>query len=703
MAVVFEHLGPDGSWARYGPGECAMLEQARAVNPNAVVRLPNLPFEIRFGDCARSGKMPTPPETRILQVNVHNDNSRVVRRNDGAAATVQVRVPPNAVGGCSIQTALPDGRVINVALPIGVSPGQVITVAVPPQRYAPVAALPRPQPAAPTTMMTDGARARPTAGRPSAPSSVAKLWGEIEVRDAPDLVGGALAEGGPGGLVAVPREQGRTVLHKCCAFGRVETLSAIAAATLANDPTGALRVALRDQVDAAGYRGVDHAAERGHADVVRWFVEVARAPVGRAASVARGPAKDYLDQTHSAATVQARIRGLQARDGGASRVSSRIAEAKTLDSRLNDLGDLSAWLGGLDLGRYEDDLRAVAGVDDVRTLACMDDGMLEGVAAEAGMKYGHRIKFLDACAAARAPPAAAAAPPPGGGDANAAILAKLATIEAGLKTVDAKQDAAATADAAAAGATAAALADVSAGLHAIDATTTATQQSVADLTAMLEGVVAATRGQTRLLMDLASGAVDCPKLVWIAREEEGGVKKLLSPSAWYGNKVRVQFLCPVTLRVARCGPDGRGYSLTLPRDWIKKYGVAVNVGLGVLRAAMQVGAVAMGCYHAKIPGMSVDTARLATCEALYEEINKGLDPAEREALAEGKPECKALTETSFQLLKAEIERLDPTLQYLGLVKVVGGAGADLCTEFVHPDVVDDFRAKGAALLKPRGA
>ena len=153
------------------------------------------------------------------------------------------------------------------------------------------------------------------------------------------------------------------------------------------------------------------------------------------------------------------------------------------------------------------------------------------------------------------------------------------------------------------------------------------------------------------------------------------------------------------MKVASSGPDGRGYRLTLPKDWIKRYGVAVNASLGVLRLAMQVGAVAMGCYHCCVPHMSVDRARLKSAEALYDEINKNLAPAEREALEKGAPEGQKLAETSFQLLKQDIMREDPQLAHVGLTKVVGGSGADLCTEWVHPDVVDAFRAKGKALLR----
>ena len=714
MAAVFEHLGPDGRWTPYDAGTAAMLEQSRLANPNAVVRLPNLPFEIRFGSAARSAKMPSPPETGIVQVNVNNENTRVVRRTNQAGNQVQIRVPPNAAPGSTIQTSLPDGRTINVQIPPGVAPGAVITVAVPPgapapsrpsmQVVAPGQPPAQPQYGPPPTMMMQPQQpmmmqqAPPpmmaSPPRPSQPSFLAGLWAAVEARDPTDMVAGALNEAGPEGLVTryMDPQLRRTLVHKICAFGRLGTLQAVAAALDQRvDPSGALKAALRDTPDGEGKRGLEHAVQRGHLDVVRWFVEVTRAAPGNAAALAPpgSPVAQYL-----ASLQQQSIPGRQ------------LAEARALDQQLAagqpvvvagqpvptqggcanpnpDLGSLTQWLDDLDLEQYEADLRHIAGVDDVRTLACMEESQLHGLAAEVGMKYGHKIKFIDACRAVRDPTPAANV------DAGvaSALMAKLNTLEQGMHKIDDAQ----TANAAA----------VMEGLHHIDDTTTKTAAEVAAIRAELAKVVDATRGQTRLLMDLCSDATECPKLVWMAREKEAAVTRWLTPSSWYGKPVRVQFVCPVTMQVAKSGKDGGGYRVVLPKDWIKKWGVAVNLSLTVLRVAMQLGAASMGCYHAHVPDMTIDRARLKTADELYEEVNKGLDPATRDALEKGAPECKALSEASFQMLKGELKKEDPGLDLTGLVKVVGGSGATLCTEWVHKDVADEFRAKGAAMLRPK--
>ena len=67
------------------------------------------------------------------------------------------------------------------------------------------------------------------------------------------------------------------------------------------------------------------------------------------------------------------------------------------------------------------------------------------------------------------------------------------------------------------------------GLHHIDQTTMQTQQSVEQMKAMMKEVVSATRGQTRLLMDLCSDAVECPRLVWMAQEQQSGLVKFFTP------------------------------------------------------------------------------------------------------------------------------------------------------------------------------
>ena len=83
----FHHRDGAGTWHSFNAEHNRVLEEAyQAGTPS--VRLPSMAgnppghrdFEVRFGDAAFSARMPTPPETRIIQVNVENGNTRVVRR-----------------------------------------------------------------------------------------------------------------------------------------------------------------------------------------------------------------------------------------------------------------------------------------------------------------------------------------------------------------------------------------------------------------------------------------------------------------------------------------------------------------------------------------------------------------------------------------------------------------------------------------------
>ena len=68
----------------------------------------------------------------------------------------------------------------------------------------------------------------------------------------------------------------RTIVHKACSFGRLQTLQAIGAVLQA-----AGRNALLNQQDATGKRSIDCAAERGQAHVVKWLLAHG-APVSQA-------------------------------------------------------------------------------------------------------------------------------------------------------------------------------------------------------------------------------------------------------------------------------------------------------------------------------------------------------------------------------------------------------------------------------------
>ena len=637
----------------------------------------------RFGQNARSQKMVS--STGILQVNVNTENSRDVRRvapmQPQQQQMVQVQVPPNAYPGMHVQARIPDGRTIDVPIPAGVMPGSIISVAVPAQappmmpRLQNPGAAQRPQmpavggpvmPQMPTMQRGNpqmpampGQYARPQhagdfvgppAQRPVGGGAAAAIWTQLEMRDCPEIVGQALNEMGPAVFVETPMDNvRRTIVHKACSFGRLQTLQAIGAVLQA-----AGRNALLNQQDATGKRSIDCAAERGQAHVVKWLLAHG-APVSQAQT---------LGAQHPAV---AALFGAQAPQGGAVNAARALAKADRRRPRRPHGVPLCGKFYGAFVLNHRIVLHAIDGPRGarpsrldlvkhrrrrrVRTLGTFEEHELKGIANELGMNFGHGHKFADACKQVRN---RTHAPQSGlGDDAAALLLQKMNAIEQQGQARDR------------------AIADVTQGLHHIDEgvhhideTTTKTAQSVEQIKAKLDEVVAKTRGQTRLLADLCAGTTECPKLVWMARADPKGLASWISPSAWYGKRVKIQFVCPVSMKV---GP-GPGFELTLSKDWMKKYGVALNVSLGILRLAMQVGAAAMGCHHCHIADMSVDRARLKNADDLYAEVTKGLDKDQQEALEKGAPLGKQLAEASFQALLRDITKEHGEHPNFGLVR-----------------------------------
>ena len=79
--AVFSHQGPDGAWEPYDAARCLEIQAAiDAQGPDGAVQLDGIPFEVRWGSRATSSRVATPPDEGMIQVNLKNDNTRIVRR-----------------------------------------------------------------------------------------------------------------------------------------------------------------------------------------------------------------------------------------------------------------------------------------------------------------------------------------------------------------------------------------------------------------------------------------------------------------------------------------------------------------------------------------------------------------------------------------------------------------------------------------------
>ena len=68
-------------------------------------------------------------------------------------------------------------------------------------------------------------------------------------------------------------------------------------------------------------------------------------------------------------------------------------------------------------------------------------------------------------------------------------------------------------------------------------------------------------------------------------------RQRLSPKSWATKEFRLFFICPITCARAETN-NGEGYRITMPKDWVVKYGPAIQVGLHVLKIALAAGRIA---------------------------------------------------------------------------------------------------------------
>ncbi|CAM9320885.1 unnamed protein product, partial [Hapterophycus canaliculatus] len=119
---------------------------------------------------------------------------------------------------------------------------------------------------------------------------------------------------------------------------------------------------------------------------------------------------------------------------------------------------------------------------------------------------------------------------------------------------------------------------------------------VPDAEKLCTSAVEHTRGHIARLREMVGGAdvVDVPRLVWIYPDDSGGKSGSvdIKTDDWLKKHIRVSFLCPVSMKPGRCGEDGKGYKMSLPRGWSGKIGVALKIGVLVIAAASDAGEVA---------------------------------------------------------------------------------------------------------------
>ena len=100
------------------------------------------------------------------------------------------------------------------------------------------------------------------------------------------------------------------------------------------------------------------------------------------------------------------------------------------------------------------------------------------------------------------------------------------------------------------------------------------------------------------------------------------------------------FICPVTKKPARSGPEGKGYRLVLPKDWLKKAAPVLAISLKVVQLAMT-------AYGIPLPTPPLPSGMTSNdfVGLLFEEIESELASGVEDAIGEAKEVMEAYQES----------------------------------------------------------
>eukprot|EP00903_Cladosiphon_okamuranus_P015237 g14083.t1 len=241
-----------------------------------------------------------------------------------------------------------------------------------------------------------------------------------------------------------------------------------------------------------------------------------------------------------------------------------------------------------------------------------------------------------------------------------------------------------------------------------------------------------TRGHISRLRGMVDGAevLDVPRIVWIHPDDDSGKPGSvdITTDDWLKKPIRVNFMCPISMKPGRCGEDGKGYKMSFPRGWNGKIGVSLKIGVVVVAAASDAGeiadlpapcAAAVAAWggenagarsSAEKQGDLVNAAFDGLAGAVPDKWNDLVDSAFMDAESEEghsppvSAQMRKEAKQSYANLRSLLQKYDKGLKMTGLVKVTheGASGRSSTTEWVHPSVAELFRRKGPAIFD-RGA
>jgi hypothetical protein len=110
--------------------------------------------------------------------------------------------------------------------------------------------------------------------------------------------------------------------------------------------------------------------------------------------------------------------------------------------------------------------------------------------------------------------------------------------------------------------------------------------------AQLQHVVLRVQAHDYTLHMLVNKVKECPSLFWFYPKKRELRTWLSNPAkCLFQDTLMMVVVCPVTLCVVPCGPDGAGWEVALPKKWVKEWGPAILFSIYVLQAAVVAGRV----------------------------------------------------------------------------------------------------------------
>lgn len=133
----------------------------------------------------------------------------------------------------------------------------------------------------------------------------------------------------------------------------------------------------------------------------------------------------------------------------------------------------------------------------------------------------------------------------------------------------------------------------------------------------LNEVLLKVSAHDRALEVLVNKQKECPSLFWFYPKKREMRNWLSDPmKCLFQNTLMMVVVCPVTLRVVKCGPDGVGWEISTPKKWVKEWGPAILMSIYVMQAAVIAGRV-VGIPLPQLPSASAAANALGlNCDVL---------------------------------------------------------------------------------------